>query len=102
MVDLSREKTGRYKPGQYRPSEEDFMAGFKEKIRFCHTFFFKVMISCLILRLSIATLLSTNLLFAWNQFSFLDEPRNGWMYLSMESVKSRQIKKQNECVIDFY
>ena len=41
VADLSREKTGCYKPGQYRPSEEDFMAGFKEKIRFFQTFFFK-------------------------------------------------------------
>ena len=32
---------GAYKPGQYRPSEEDFKAGFKEKLRFFKTFFFK-------------------------------------------------------------
>ena len=33
-ADLSREKLGKIKkPGQYRPSNEDFKVGFKEKIR---------------------------------------------------------------------
>ena len=50
-------KLGAYKPGLYRPSEEDFKAAFK-------TFFKKVVINCLILRLSIATQLSTNSPFA--------------------------------------
>ena len=27
-------KLGAYEPGQYRPSEEDFKAGFKENKRF--------------------------------------------------------------------
>ena len=26
-------KLGAYEPGQYRPSEEDFKAGFKEKLK---------------------------------------------------------------------
>ena len=35
VADLNRDKTGKNKkPGQYRPSEEDFKAGFKEKIWF--------------------------------------------------------------------
>ena len=68
---------GPNKPGQYRPSEEDFKAGFKEKIRFFKPYFFKkVIIDCLILRLSFATQLSTNSLFAGNQFSFLNEQKN--------------------------
>ena len=92
---LNREKLDTYKP-------EDFKPGFEEKIRFLR-FFKKIFLkldNCLILRLSIATQLSTNLLFAWNQFSFLDEQRN--RYKSMESVKTRKIDKQNECVIDIY
>ena len=41
-VDLKWSKTGKNKkPGHYRPSEEDFKAGFKEKIRFFSTFFEK-------------------------------------------------------------
>ena len=39
VADLNREKLGAYKPGQYRPSEEDFKAGFKEKISFFLTFY---------------------------------------------------------------
>ena len=39
-ADLYFEKTGKNKkPGQYRPSEEDFKAGFKEKIGFFKPFF---------------------------------------------------------------
>ena len=55
----------------------------------------------LIIRLSIATQLSTNLLFAWIQFSFFDEQINSciFRYKSMKSVK---IDERNECVIDFY
>ena len=53
------------------------LAGFKEKIRFFKLFFKKVIINnCLILEFSIATQLSTNSLFARNQFSFLDEQKN--------------------------
>ena len=52
------------------------LAGFKEKIRFFKLFVKKVIINCLILEFSIATQLSTNSLFARNQFSFLDEQKN--------------------------
>ena len=31
---INHEKLGAYKPGQNKPSEEDFKLGFKEKIRF--------------------------------------------------------------------
>ena len=43
-------------------------------------------------------------MFAWNQFSFLDVQKNRciFRYKSMESVKSREIDKRNEFVIDFY
>ena len=34
VVDLNPEKLGAYRPGQYKPSEEDFKPGFKEKMRF--------------------------------------------------------------------
>ena len=61
VAGLNREKLGSYKPGQYQPSEEDFKPGFKEKTRF---FFEKKVRVILIIRLSIATQLSTNLLFA--------------------------------------
>ena len=41
-ADLQFWKTGKNKkPDQYQPSEEDFKAGFKEKIRFFKTFFKK-------------------------------------------------------------
>ena len=41
-VDLNGQKLGKIKkPGHYRPSEEDFKVGFKEKIRFFKTFFEK-------------------------------------------------------------
>ena len=40
---INREKLGAYKPGQNKPSEEDFKVGFKEKIRFLR-FFEKVII----------------------------------------------------------
>ena len=40
-ADLNREKLGKKRPGQYRPSEEDLKAGFKEKISFFKTFFKK-------------------------------------------------------------
>ena len=60
----------------------------EKKIYFC-----KVIINCLILRLSIATQLPTNslLMFASNQFSFLNEQKNSCIcqYNLMESVKSR-------------
>ena len=48
-------KLGAYKPGQDRPSEEDFKAGCKETITkdFFKLFIKKVIINCLILRLSI-------------------------------------------------
>ena len=60
VADLIREKLGAYKPGQFRPSEEDFKPGIKEKIRFFNfSFLKKAIINCLILRLSIATQLST-------------------------------------------
>ena len=80
---------GAYKPGQYWPSKEDLKVGFKEKKKiFC-----KVIMNCLILRLSIATQLPTNslLMFASNQFSFLNEQKNSFIfqYNLMESVKSR-------------
>ena len=75
-ADIYRENWEKKTPGQYRPSEEDFKAGFKETIRF----FKKVIINCLILWRSIATQLSTNSLFAWNQFSFLDEQKNGCIF----------------------
>ena len=55
---LNRKKLDTYKP-------EDFKPGFEEKIRFFR-FFKKIFLksdNCLILRLSIATQLSTNLLF---------------------------------------
>ena len=54
--------------------------------------------NCLILRLSIATQLSTNLLFAWNQFSFLNEQMNRYIfqYKSMKSVKIKINKSINE------
>ena len=39
MVDLNPEKVGAYRPGQYKPSEEDFKSGFKEKMRFFKYFF---------------------------------------------------------------
>ena len=61
---LNCDKLGAYKP-------EDFKPGFEEKIRFFRFFkiyFFKKSDNCLILRLSIATQLSADLLFAWNQF----------------------------------
>ena len=48
-------KLGAYKPGQYWPSKEDLKVGFKEK-----KIFVKVIINCLILRLSIATQLPSN------------------------------------------
>ena len=35
---ITREKLGAYKPGQNKPSEEDFKLGFKEKIRFLRVF----------------------------------------------------------------
>ena len=55
--------------------EEYFKLGFEEKIRFFRIFkkIFFTSDNCLILWLSIATQLSTNLLLAWNQFLFLDE-----------------------------
>ena len=59
----------------YHDLANDIKAGFKEKIRF-FKLFWKVIINCLILRISLATQLSTNSLFAWNQFSFLDEQKN--------------------------
>ena len=40
VADLNGEKLGAYKSGQFRPSEEDFKPGFKEKIRFLNFFFF--------------------------------------------------------------
>ena len=54
------EKLGAYKP------EENFKLGFEEKIRFFRIFkkIFVKSDNCLILRLSIATQLSTNLLLA--------------------------------------
>ena len=39
VVDLNPEKLGPYRPGQYKPSEEDFKPGFKEKMRFFKYFF---------------------------------------------------------------
>ena len=61
VAGLNREKLGAYKPGQYQPSEKDFKPGFKEETRF----FFETKVRViLIIRLSIATQLSTNLLFA--------------------------------------
>ena len=39
VVDLNPEKLGAYRPGQYKPSEEDFKPGFKEKMRFFKDFF---------------------------------------------------------------
>ena len=50
--------------------------------------------NCLILRLSIATQLSTNLLFPWNQFSFLDEEMNRYIF-RYKSMKSEKKNKQN-------
>ena len=54
--------------------------------------------NCLILPLSIATQLSTNLLLAWNQFSFLDEQMNRYIFRckSMKSVKPTKNKSINE------
>ena len=86
---LNREKLDTYKP-------EDFKPGFEEKIRFLR-FFKKIFLkldNCLILRLSIATQLSTNLLFAWNQFSFLDEQMNRYIF-RYKSMKSEKKNKQN-------
>ena len=75
------QKQGSHKPGQYRQSEENFKADFKEKIGFFKTFFLKkVIINCLILRLSIATQLLTNSLLTRDQFSFMNEPEKQ-MYL---------------------
>ena len=52
----------------------------------------------MILRLSTATQLSTNLLFAWNQFSFWKEQMNRYIsqYKSMKSVKIKINKSINE------
>ena len=52
----------------------------------------------MILQLSTATQLSTNLLFAWNQFSFLKEQMNRYIfqYKSMKSVKIKINKSINE------
>ena len=83
---LNREKLDTYKP-------EDFKPGFEEKIRFFR-FFKKIFLksdNCLILRLSIATQLSTDLLFPWNQFSFLDEQMNRYIF-RYKSMKSEKIK----------
>ena len=42
MADLNREKLGKIKkPGQYRPSEEDFKAGFLKKDKVFSDFFLK-------------------------------------------------------------
>ena len=76
-ADLNHEKLGKIKkPGQCRPSEEVFKEGFKEKRRFFKKGFFKKSDNKLFffLRLSIATQLSTNSLFAWNQFSIFGWP----------------------------
>ena len=39
MVDSNPERLGAYRPGQYKPSEEDFKPGCKEKMRFFKDFF---------------------------------------------------------------
>ena len=73
------------KLGAYKP-EESFKPGFDEKIRFFR-FLSKNLLKSdnwLILRLSTATQSSTNLLFAWNQFSFLNEQMNSYHYLPVQ------------------
>ena len=60
---LNPENLSAYKPDQYQPSEEYFKLGFKEKISRSFKDLFKSD-KCLTLRLSIATQLSINLLFA--------------------------------------
>ena len=73
------------KLGAYKP-EESFKPGFEEKIRFFR-FLSKNLLKSdnwLILRLSTATQSSTNLLFACNQFSFLNEQMNSYYYLPVQ------------------
>ena len=76
--------------------EEDFKPGFEEKIRFFR-FFKNIYLkcdNCLILRISFATQLSTNLLFAWNQFSVFNEQLNRYVF-RYKSMKSEKKNKQN-------
>ena len=72
---LNGEKLGAYKPEEY------FKPGFEEKIRFLRIFkkTFLKSDNCLILRLSIATQLSTNLL--------LYRLINRYQFLSIEQIK---------------
>ena len=69
-------------------------------IRFFKYLFFIILKrdKCLIVQLSIATHLSTNSLFVWNQFSFLDEQMNRcvFRYKSMDETGKNQDKWVNE------